>query len=241
MWRVHLRGGARTRTRWLALAASSSLAALGAAVVLQPTPASALDPVNPVTVPLAGHAANSGFLVFVEGDVLLNNDEAEGTLAVGGNLTVARNYNIAPGAGSAPTFTAPGDTAPTSLYVGGGLAFSGSDALQVRVLGGGFTKIGDTSTYTAFNTDDNGAQVNYRIVPQGQPYLSDQFIEGTTNQQTPTSVETPVPSSLIDMDGAFALYRDLTQQGYDDRQIVNLASELIAEVTAQLASKTDAQ
>ncbi|HTM21742.1 MAG TPA: hypothetical protein VL172_14570 [Kofleriaceae bacterium] len=38
---------------------------------------------------------------------------------------------------------------------------------------------------------------------------------------------------------AKSIYRDLTQQGYDDRQIVNLASELIAEVTAQLASKTD--
>jgi hypothetical protein len=38
---------------------------------------------------------------------------------------------------------------------------------------------------------------------------------------------------------AKSIYRDLTQQGYDDRQIVNLASELIAEVTAQLASKSD--
>ncbi|WP_167880272.1 collagen-binding domain-containing protein [Nocardioides guangzhouensis] len=209
---MHLRGGARSRARWLALAASSSLAALGVAVVLQPTPASALDPVNPVRVDLDGHAANSGFLVFVEGDVLLDNDEAEGTMAVGGDLTVARNYNISPGPTSAATFTAPGDAGPTYLYVGGGLAFSGSAAIQMRVLGGGYTKIGDTSTYTAYNTDNNNAQVTYRIVPEGQSYLSSQFVEGTTNQQTPTSIETPVPSNLIDMDGAFALYRDLTQQ-----------------------------
>jgi len=41
---------------------------------------------------------------------------------------------------------------------------------------------------------------------------------------------------------AKSIYRDLNAQGYDDRQIVNLASELIAEVTAQLASRsTDPQ
>jgi hypothetical protein len=42
---------------------------------------------------------------------------------------------------------------------------------------------------------------------------------------------------------AKSIYRDLTSQGYDDRQIVNLASELIAEVTAQIASRAgdDAQ
>jgi choice-of-anchor A domain-containing protein/LPXTG-motif cell wall-anchored protein len=82
----------------------------------------------------------------------------------------------------------------------------------MRVLGGGFTKIGDTSTYSAYDTDGNGALVNYRIVPEGQPYASNQFIEGTTNQQAPASVEAPVPDDQVDVDGAFALYRGLTQE-----------------------------
>jgi len=37
---------------------------------------------------------------------------------------------------------------------------------------------------------------------------------------------------------AKSIYKDLTAQGYDERQIVNLASELIAEVTAQLAARS---
>ncbi len=41
-------------------------------------------PVNPVTVKVGGHRANSGFLVFVEHDVTLRNDESEGTMAMGG-------------------------------------------------------------------------------------------------------------------------------------------------------------
>ena len=53
---------------------------------------------------------------------------------------------------------------------------------------GGFTKIADTSTYDAFNTDNNGATVNYRIVPEGQPYTSDRFIDGRTPLQTPASI-----------------------------------------------------
>ena len=77
---------------------------------------------------------------------------------------------------------------------------------------GGFTKIADTTTYDAFNVDNNGATVNYRIVPEGQPYTSSQLIDGRTPLQTPASIETPVPSGLIDIPAAFATYRGLTQE-----------------------------
>ena len=87
------------------------------------TPAHALDPVNPVTVEIGGHPANSGFLVFVEGDVRLNNDESEGTIAAGGNLHLFKNYQIAAGSVPTPTFTADPDTGPTYLYVGGGIVW----------------------------------------------------------------------------------------------------------------------
>ena len=79
----------------------SALAVLGivaAGLVLTPggSPEAAADvaPINPVRVDLNGHPANSGFLVFVEGDVALNADEAEGTLALGGNLTFNSDYNV---------------------------------------------------------------------------------------------------------------------------------------------------
>jgi hypothetical protein len=34
---------------------------------------------------------------------------------------------------------------------------------------------------------------------------------------------------------AKSIYRELTAQGYDDKQIVSLATELISEVTARIA------
>ena len=83
--------------------------------------------------------------------------------------------------------------------------------MRVSVENEGFTKIADDSTYDAFNTDSNGATVNYRIVPPGDLYTSGRYIEGRI-EQTPASIAEPVPSSLIDIPGAFDVYRDLTQQ-----------------------------
>ena len=39
---------------------------------------------------------------------------------------------------------------------------------------------------------------------------------------------------------AKSIFRELTAQGYDERQIVNLASELISEVTTNIASRSSA-
>jgi hypothetical protein len=61
----------------------------------------------------------------------------------------------------------------------------------------------------------------------------------TRTMQTKNSPEPRADKNKAVRILAKSIYRDLTQQGYDDRQIVNLASELIAEVTAQLASRTD--
>ncbi len=36
---------------------------------------------------------------------------------------------------------------------------------------------------------------------------------------------------------AKSIFRELTQQGYNERQIVSLATELISEVTSNIASK----
>jgi len=40
---------------------------------------------------------------------------------------------------------------------------------------------------------------------------------------------------------AKSLFRDLTAQGYDERQIVSLATELISEVTTRMASESRAR
>ncbi len=180
------------------------------ATVLTAPAADALAPVNPVRVDLNGHPANSGFLVFVEHNVALNADQSEGTIAVGGNLSFNSTYNVAAHTPKDTTFTAPGDSGPTYLYVGGGMAWTGSQIL--RVLSSGFTKIADSTTYTALNTDQNGASVTYRIVQKGAGFDSFPRIEGTTNAQNPASIATPVPASLIDVAGAFTRYRQVTTE-----------------------------
>lgn len=38
---------------------------------------------------------------------------------------------------------------------------------------------------------------------------------------------------------AKSIYKELTQQGYDSREIVSLATELISEVTAELQDRPD--
>src|ERR1700712_5341874 len=97
-----------------------------------------LASVNPVRVDLAGHPANTGFLAFVDGDVSLNADESEGTVALGGNLSFGTPYNIVGGAAPIdPTFTAAGDALPTYLYVGGGMNWTNSGSSVLRVLNSG--------------------------------------------------------------------------------------------------------
>jgi choice-of-anchor A domain-containing protein len=168
-------------------------------------------PVNPVRVQIGGHPANSGFLVFVEHDVTLRNDESEGTIAMGGDLRVQQNYNIAAHAPKDSTFTDAGDSGPTFLYVGGGIRWDDDNA-QVRVLNQGFTKVADTATYTAHVKDENNAQVNYRLTRPGRPYSSQPHLEGNTKAQTVASIAHRPSTDLINVAAAFDVYRVLTRQ-----------------------------
>ena len=179
--------------------ASSFIAASASAA-----PGDTIGPINPVTQPLEGHPANSGFLAFVENDVQLNADEAEGTLALGGDLAFNRTYNLE---AARPTFTVPGETQSVTLFVGGGIQFPAESGLILRLLGGaGYAKVADASTYSAFDTDSNGALQNFHIVPPGGTFETEPRIEGTITQ-TPASIAAPVPDDLIDIPAAFELYR----------------------------------
>ena len=193
-------------------AASAALLLVGATCAATVPTARAADvaPVNPVTVPVDGHAANQGFLVFVEGDVRLAADEAEGTLAAGGDLRFDTSYNIGAGSGPLGAPTLPGDTSPTYLYVGGGVTFpeAGSGAV-LRVLDGGLAHVGDTTTYDAFDTDQNGAAIPYRIVPEGATAETIPRIEGTV-QQSPEDIARTADPAVLDFGASFARYRFLS-------------------------------
>ena len=175
-------------------------------------PAQALAPVNPVRV-LNGNPVNSGFLVFIEHDVTLRNDESEGTLAMGGDLRIQQSYNIGAHSPQDSTFTdtEAGDTRPTFLFVGGGIRWDDNNA-QVRVLNQGFTKVADTSTYTAHVKDQNNAPMNYRLTRPGQSANSQPYLEGNTQAQTVASIAHRPSKDLINIAGAFDVYRALTRQ-----------------------------
>ena len=194
---------------------ASALLVTAGVVVLEtataPPAHALLVPVNPVTVKVGGHPANSGFLVFVEHDVTLRNDESEGTMALGGNLRIQQNYNIAAHAPKDGTFTDEGDSRPTFLFVGGGIRWDDDNA-QVRVLNQGFTKVADTATYTAHVRDQNNAPMNYRLTRPGRPANSQPYLEGNTNAQTVASIAHRPSTGLINVAAAFDVYRLLTRQ-----------------------------
>ena len=56
-----------------------------------------------------------------------------------------------------------------------------------------------------------------------------------THQTQPTAPRNKAVRIL-----AKSIFRELTAQGYSEKQIVNLASELISEVTTNMASKSGA-
>ncbi|QDP96065.1 choice-of-anchor A family protein [Microlunatus elymi] len=182
---------------------------IGLTMAGSPASSAAVNGINPVRVQVDGHPANSGFLTFVERNVGIHANESEGTVAMGGDLLIDSNYNVA--AGSPPVFDTiqpSGDARPTYLYVGGGVQWLDTNA-RVQVHNQGFTKIADTSTYDAFDTDNNGAAVNYRIVEDGASYLDvPPAIDGTT-RQSPESIASPA-ADLLDISDAFVAYRSIT-------------------------------
>lgn len=70
------------------VASGLAVVALGAGLSGPSPAAAALNAVNPVTI----DDSNAGFLAFIRGDVLLDADENEGTLALGGDLTFLSDY-----------------------------------------------------------------------------------------------------------------------------------------------------
>ncbi|MCA5924270.1 collagen-binding domain-containing protein [Curtobacterium oceanosedimentum] len=199
----------RSVFRRCAIAGVAALAVPAALFASAPATAADVAPVNPVSVPVDGHPANQGFLVFVEGDVQLAADESEGTLAAGGDLGFATSYNV--GAGNTPpdALTLPGDDRPTFLYVGGGIRFPADQSSVLRVLNGGYTHVGDTTTYDAFDTDQNGATINYRLAPEGTTAETVPRIEGTV-QQPAADVPVLADPAVLDFTASFARYRSLS-------------------------------
>lgn len=86
------------------------------------TPGVPVNPVRPVSADNAALDPSHHFLVLVEGNAGLYQNESEGTMLVGGDVSW-RGYQVVP---KSTPYTVPGDTAPAGLVVRGAIDFAGS-------------------------------------------------------------------------------------------------------------------
>jgi choice-of-anchor A domain-containing protein len=191
----------RKRTRRFALAGVAGAAVAAAIAAGGTLPAAhAATVYNPLAPAL-------GFNSFVEDETLLASTESEGGVATGGNLVVAGSYNV--NIHDASTFTAPGDSVPSALVVGGRVDFGqvpGSWVVQVH----DYAKVGDLTGVDVRNTDMNNASVNTRVVADGAAYESVPRVE--LNRQQPLS--SVGPASPIDFGAAFEEFRSNAEALY---------------------------
>ncbi|MFG3342442.1 collagen-binding domain-containing protein [Glycomyces sp. NPDC048151] len=177
----------------LALAGAATASVAVAIAVAGTMPAAQADVADPLAPAL-------GFNSFVENETVLASTESEGGIATGGNLAVAGSYNV--NIHDASTFTAPGDSVPSALVVGGQVDFTqfpGSHVVQVH----DYMKVGDLTGVEARNTDFNSASVNTHLVVDGAAYESVPRIELNTQQP----LDSVGPASPIDFAAAFTELR----------------------------------
>jgi choice-of-anchor A domain-containing protein len=190
---------------------SLCVTALAGGLLLGPSAAALTPPqfTAAVTTRATGYSGNpvagsKGFGVVVQKNAVLGSTESEGPIAIGGSLRFGPGYNVA--VHDAGSYTAPGDSRPTALLVDGSVDFAGSSPSGVlKVLSGGYLKLGSLAGTDVLNTDSNGASVNTQAVVSGAAYNSVPRIE--LNSQQPLASVGPHPG-LIDFDSLFAAYRE---------------------------------
>ena len=97
-----------------------------------------------------------GFQVFVEKGARFSSNESEGPIAIGEDLTIDGNYQVA--IKSAGNFLI--NKTPIGLLVNGKVNYKSGNALQVN---NGYVKIGKSDDSKVWYTDNNGAYSNIQI------------------------------------------------------------------------------
>jgi len=101
-----------------------------------------------------------GFQVFVEKSARFSSNESEGPIAVGENLTIDGDYQVA--IKSAGSFLI--NKTPIGLLVNGKVIYKSGNSLQVN---NGYVKIGDAENSKVWYKDNNGAYSNIQICSGG--------------------------------------------------------------------------
>ncbi|NUT48764.1 MAG: choice-of-anchor A family protein [Saccharothrix sp.] len=159
--------------------------------------AATVNPLRPVAPDDVVLDPSHGFLVLVEGDASLYENETEGPVAIGGDVRF-RVYNA--GLNNPGNYVLPGDTRPTSLVIGGRPLFEQSGTGTLSVLNQSFAKIGDLSGSTVVPA---GGVTH--VVPTGGDETTRPAVL-IQDQEPPESVGGP---SGFDFPALFALYRQI--------------------------------
>ncbi|CAM3980771.1 collagen-binding domain-containing protein [Flavobacterium antarcticum] len=144
-------------------------------------------------------APAKNFNVFTLGNTTLINNESEGPIAIGGDLTIAGSYQVA--AHSPGTFSV--NNVKIGLLVNGKVNYQSGNAVQV--LSNGYVKIGNANGSTVWYADQNNATPPIRITPNSN-YNSSPRIELNSNAPSlGVSVNNnPVfQANLLDFNAAF--------------------------------------
>ncbi|WP_179375746.1 collagen-binding domain-containing protein [Winogradskyella wichelsiae] len=142
------------------------------------------NPINPTV-------AATSFNVFTSGNAIAMKTESEGSWAIGGDLTLDGTLNIFGGENYYN-----GDSQPTALVVNGKVNYTSG---RLQVLENNYIKIGDLSTSTVFERDQNNVLVNTRIIPNGGHFDSTPSIVLSTSQSAVSIAADP----QIDFTAAF--------------------------------------
>lgn len=188
-----------SRIRAVGLAVVVAVLAIGWAPGPEPRFAAGVNPLRPVAPDDVYADPSHGFLVLVEGDAALHENETEGPMAIGGDVRF-RQYNAGPN--HPGTYVLPGDTRPTSLVVGGAPDF-GQSTGTLSVLNNSYAKIGDLS-----GSDVHPSGGVTWVVPDGAAPGSTPGISIQSSQPA-ESVGGP---SGFDFASLFATYRGLNAE-----------------------------
>lgn len=139
------------------------------------------------------------FNVFTLESLKLSTNETEGSVATGGNLTIAGNYQIATNDNGSFEI----DNTPVGLLVGGKVIYQSGNSLQINQ--NSYIKIGDNQGSTVWYKDQNNASSNIRITPNSNYNSSPRILLQTNaNQLNVSSTNNPVfENNLIDFSSAF--------------------------------------
>ncbi|WP_177154390.1 collagen-binding domain-containing protein [Actinosynnema pretiosum] len=158
-------------------------------------PSAVVNPVRTVDPTDVYRDPAHGFIVLVEQDATLRENEVEGPVAIGGNLSF-RDFRA--GSNHPGAYVLPGDAQPTSLVVGGRLDYAASTpTARFDLLNASYAKFGDLSNATAV---ENVSTTD--IVPAGRP-------APVLQVHTPQPAASLTRPSGFDLPTLFTTYRKL--------------------------------